>query len=369
MNLTVTGRLTWKVQAAIVVCFTMIIPSSYGHEALRPSLRDMSVQLARLLKGRNEDVIAVGAFTGPAHCPASAGPGIKRILIEELEKLQIQVKRQAGLEIKGDYRDVTDKDSQVMALRLKASVVDRAGDVIVDMDRKIEDRDVLAQVLGITHPDFGDGLSPKQESVALKKFIDSFSADIRDARIKAGPKSHYALEIQVKQGAGFAPRKATHDESLAFVPLARNEAFAVNLINDSDFDAAVELTLDGLSMFAFSDNRNYRFVVVPKHGSSLIKGWHRSNAVSDEFVITDYSKSAVAELLANPDGIGTITAAFSAAWDPKGPVPADEGSNFRDPFNPAVGRGLPVPAPYTEVVRQRGRVRDVISVRYKKMVN
>jgi hypothetical protein len=31
------------------------------------------------------------------------------------------------------------------------------------------------------------------------------------------------------------------------------------------------------------------------------------------------------------DGIGTITASFAAAWDPKESPPSDEGSKFRDP--------------------------------------
>jgi hypothetical protein len=367
MNFTPCHRPAWKVLAAAVLLSLFVASPVGACEALRPSLRDMGAQVAKLLKGRNEDTIAVGAFTGPAHCPASAGPGLKRVLIEELEKLNIRVKRQAGLEIKGDYRDVLDKDSQVLALRLKAAVLERrSGDVIVELDRKIEDRDILAQVLGVTRPDLGDGRSPKAESAELKKRLDRPSVDLRSARIKADPKSKYALEIQVKQAGAYVPRPASAEEGLAFVPIKKSEAFAVKLINDSDYDAAVELTLDGLSMFAFSDNRGYRFVVVPKRSSSLIKGWHRTNQVSDEFLITDYSKSAAKELLANPDPIGTITATFSAAWDPKEKPPADEGSKFRDPFNPAVGRGEPVPTPYTEVVRQRGRVRDVISVRYKK---
>jgi hypothetical protein len=328
----------------------------------------MRSQLAKLLKGRNEDAIAVGAFTGPAHCPASAGPGIKQILIEELQRLNVQVKRQANLEIKGDYRDVMDRNSEVLALRLKASVLDRSGDVVVDLDRRIEDRDVLAQVLGITRPDLGGGRTPKQESADLKKRLDKPSVDIFNARIQADRKSKYAIEIQVKESGAFMSRMPAADEGLAFVPIKRGEVFAVKLINDSDFDAAVELTLDGLGMFAFSDNRSYRFVMVPKNSSSVIKGWHRTNAVSDEFLITDYPNSAVKELLANPDNIGTITATFSAAWPKGAKPPLDESSNFRDPFNPAIGRGQPVSAPFTEVVRERGRVRDVISVRYRKMI-
>jgi hypothetical protein len=368
MNVVPRNRLAWKSPVAAVLLSLVFVCPAGACEALRPDLRAMAKQLAKLLTGRSEDTIAVGAFTGPAHCPASAGPGIKRILIEELDKLKIRVKRQAALEVKGDYRDVMDRDSQLLALRLKAAVLERrSGDVIVELDRKVEDRDILAQVLGITRPDFGAGPTPRQESAELKKRIDRPSVDLRASpRIQADPKSKYAIEIYVKENGRYAPRKPAEDEGLAFVPIGKDEVFAVRLINDSDYDAAVELTLDGLSMFAFSDHPGYRHFVVPKRSSTLIKGWHRTNKLSDEFVITDYSSSAAKELLANPDPIGTITATFSAAWDPKAKPPEDEGSKFRDPFNPAVGRGQPVETPVREVVRQRGRVRDVISVRYKK---
>jgi hypothetical protein len=335
---------------------------------LRTSLREMGAQVAKLLKGRNEDTIAVGAFTGPAHCPSSAGPGIKVILIEELEKLKVHVKTQANLELKGDYREVLDKGSDILVLRVKAEVLDREGEALAKLDQRIGDREMLAQVLGITKPDFGSGITPRQESAELYRCVTQPSVELLNTKIKASPSSRYAIEIEVKEANGYVPRNATKEDGLAFVALKKSDVFAINLINDSDYDAAVELSLDGLKMFAFSENRGYRYVLVPKHSSMLVKGWHRTNDVSDEFVITDHSKSAVAELLTNPDNIGTITAMFSAAWDPSGKPPEDEGAKFRDPFNPAVGRGQPVSTPYKDIVRQRGRVRDVISVRYKKPV-
>jgi hypothetical protein len=335
-------------------------------EALRPSLADMAKQVARLLAGQNEDAIAVGAFTGPSHTPASAGPGIKRVFIEELEKQKVHVRNRAKLEIKGDYRDVMDKNSQVLALRLKATVLDNQGEALVVLDKKIEDRDVLAQVLGLTRSDPGAGLTPQKESTELKKRMDEPRVDLTDTRVRADRRSPYAVEILTKERGQYQPVRAAANEGFAFVPLGKSQVFAVKLINDSDHDAAVELTLDGLSMFAFSENKGYRHILVPKKSNTLIKGWHRNNMLSDEFVITDYSKSAAAQLLNSVDSIGTITATFAAAWDPKEKPPVDEGAKFRDPFNPAVGRGDPVQTPYKEVVRQRGRVRDVISVRYKK---
>jgi hypothetical protein len=336
-------------------------------EALRPALAEMSQQIAKLLKGRNEDTIAVGAFTGPARASSSSGPGIKRILIEELQRQGIRVQSRAPLEVKGDYLDVLDGDSQILSLRIKASVLDRQGDVVVVLDKRdIDDRDLVAQILGVNKTDFGAGITPVKESQALKQQLENPTVNLIGTRVQPGPRSPYAVEIQVKQRGRYLTRRAFDQDGFAFVPLNRNEVFAVNLINDSDNETAVELTIDGLSMFAFNPNKNVRHLIVPRKSSSLVKGWYRNNQLSEEFLMTEYSKSAVAELLASADQIGTITATFAAAWEENQNPPRDEGSKFRDPFNPAVGRGRPVVTPFEEVKRHMGRVRDVVSVRYKK---
>jgi hypothetical protein len=358
-------QLTTRICVALILLFAATA-RLHAVEALRPSLAEMSQQIAKLLKGRDEDSIAVGAFTGPSRASSSSGPGIKKILIEELQKQGIRVQARAKLEVKGDYLDVLDKDSQLLALRIKASVLDRQGEVVVVLDKRIEDRNLLAQILGVNKTDLGDGITPEQESQAIKKSIDHPSVGVAGTNIQADPKSPYAMEIHIKWGNQFRPQRPIVEDGQAFVQIQRGQVFAVNLINNTDSDAAAELTLDGLSMFAFSENKNYRHIIIPRRSRTLIKGWHRTNQVSDAFLITEYSKSAVAELLANPDQIGTITATFAAAWDPNEGPPSDEGAKFRDPFNQAVGRGQPVHTPYREVRRERGRVRDVVNVRYKK---
>jgi hypothetical protein len=358
-----------KVGAALLCLFVVTAPAG-ASEALRPALAEMSEQIAKFLKGQNEDTIAVGAFTGPARASSSSGPGIQRILIEELQKQGIRVQTRAKLEVKGDYLDVLDPNSQLLTLRIKATVLDRQGDAVVVLDKKldkrIDDRDVLTQVLGINKTDFGAGITPVKESQAIRQRLDNPSVVLVGARVQPAPKSPYGIEVQVKQRGRYLTRQAFDQNGFAFVPLNRNEVFAVNLINDSDHDAAVELTIDGLSMFAFSPDKNFKHVVVPRKNSALIKGWYRNNEISDEFLMTEYSRSAVAQLLAGADQIGTITATFAAAWGPNQNPPPDEGSRFRDPFSPAVGRGRSVATSYQEIPRQLGRVRDVISVRYKK---
>jgi hypothetical protein len=361
-------RRFWQRGAVAAVLLALLGPCPVGaSEALRPELKEMAVLLEKLVKARSQDTVALGNFTGRSDRQPSAGPGIKRILIEELKKRNIRVVKQAALEVNAEYRDV--EDGEGVALRLKAVVIERkSGDALVEFkfDRKLKNPDILVQVLGVTRPDPGAGNgASKAERAELKGRLNNPRVDVHkgDPRIKADPKSKYAIEICVKKGSGYVPRQAAEDQGLAFVPLGRDEVFAVKLINDSDHDAVVELTLDGLSMFAFSDtHRSCRHFVVSKRSSALIEGWHRTNKRADAFKITDYP--AVKELLANPDDIGTITATFAAAWEPGQKAPQDESSKFRDPFG--VGRGDPVQTQFRDVVRQRGRMRDVISVRYKK---
>jgi hypothetical protein len=274
----------------------------------------------------------------------------------------------AGLEIKADYLDITERDSQLLAPAPEASVLDRQGETIVVLDKKVDNLAVLAQVLGVNKVDLGVAVTPIQESQDLRVRLERPRVNILGTRVQADRRSRYAIAIEIKASGRHLPRPSREEDGRAFVAIQRGEAFGVRLINDADHDAAVELTLDGLSMFAFSDNKNYHHIIVPRHSNVLIKGWHRNNRVSDKFLITDYAKSAVAELLANPDQIGTITTTFAAAWNPEEGPPADETAQVRDLFNPgpAVGRGSPVLTPFKEVKREFGRIREVVSVRYRK---
>src|SRR5262249_23595031 len=99
----------------------------------------------------------------------------------------------------------------------------------------------------------------------------------------------------------------------------------------------------------------------------FLRGWHRTHEVSEEFVITDYAKSAAAELRSTAP-TGVITATFAAAWPTNPPPPGDEP---KDPAGnsrsaDAVGRGARVQQKYVDVERYIGVVRATVSVRYTK---
>src|SRR5262249_56023329 len=125
------------------------------------------------------------------------------------------------------------------------------------------------------------------------------------AKVSAAADSPYSIEVWAapQPGGKYAPRPAAAQDGLAFVPLKRGEVFGIKLINRSPHDAAVTLTLDGLNLYSFSDLKDPKtgqpkltVVLVGAGQEVFLRGWHRTHEVSEEFVITDYAKSAAAEL-------------------------------------------------------------------------
>jgi hypothetical protein len=134
----------------------------------------------------------------------------------------------------------------------------------------------------------------------------------------------------------------------------------------------VTLTVDGLNLYAFSNVKDktgrplYSSVLVAPKSTTLIKGWHRTNEASNEFVVTEYAKSAAAGLHSTAN-IGTITATFAAAWPANAKPPADEPRRFYyAPGGTATGIGSAFAEKFVEQQREIGVVRATVSVRYAR---
>jgi hypothetical protein len=360
----------------VVLALGVVLASPVrADEALRKELAVIAKGVAEAVKGLGHDTVAVGEFTGPAQLATSSGPVIAKTLSEELPKNGVAVKRVAPIGVKGEFEDVKDKQSGLLAARIKGTVTDRAGQVLFTFSRGVFGDNVVAALFGTTAklpPD----LPPADRNAELEKSLDKPKVHVQGAKVSAAADSPYAVEILAapKPGGRYASRPATVQDGLAFVPLRRGEVFGVKLINRSPHDAAVTLTIDGLNLYAFSNLKNpktgqpkFSVFVVGAGQEVFLPGWHRTHEVSEEFVITEYAKSAAAELRSTAP-TGVITATFAAAWPKNQPPPADE------PKNPAgnsrsadaVGRGARVQQKYVEVERDIGVVRATVSVRYTK---
>lgn len=171
-------------------------------------------------------------------------------------------------------------------------------------------------------------------------------------------------------------------EGRPLVGINRGETYAVKLYNRNPHEVAVQLLIDGISMFAFSDSEfwlatgepRYSVVILPaargsEPGTVILQGWHRNNQPGgqDQFVVTEYSKSAAGKLMKVQD-LGTITATFQACWDQDQSIPpaiADtEPGRRRGGLGDATGFGAPIGEGFREVQRAFGVIRESISVRY-----
>ncbi len=349
-------------------------------DELRSKVERQLVEIKRdLFDKRGIGSVAVGEFTGPANLTASGGPAISNALIDAFEKIGLKIDKKAAIEVGGRYRPGSVKG--LNSLRIHLNFEEQAsGNSLLESDLDIVDAATIMRIAGGT----GDisGRTRKEQSDKVERVLKNPSAQVRSGdkktaattRITADEDSVYAIEVLVRPAGGdFRPIAAAVKEGQAFVPLARDDVYAVRLYNDSALDAAVNLAIDGLSMFAFSDRAEDRDsrLIVPRHSNVTIVGWFRHDGPSgsNEFLVSKRSEAAVAKLMPESSAqIGMITATFSVAWPKDEPAPADE-----EPFVPtkddlATAIGKPINQPFQRVDYLFGKPKTAITVRYNRAV-
>ena len=334
---------------------------------LNRALGRFSERIKQVLDAEGETAVALNQFTAPARLAANASSGIRKALEGELKKREILVKNSARLEVNGDYREAEDSIRRNTVVRINGRVVDQnTGRLLSEYSVDVDNLTSIAGLVGAT---MAVPLEPVREGRerAIREGIQKPSAHVASTRVSAGPHSPFAVEILVGPSSGgeLRARPAAVIGGQAYMNIRTNERYAVRLINDAPFEVAVTLTIDGLSLFAFSENPEYRYAIVPARSSGEITGWHRTNQEADQFVVTEYSKSAAASRsLAPSSELGVITACFAAAWPASNSPPPDEGMEGRSIR--ATGRGPITRTNFAEVERRTGRLRAAVSVRYTK---
>jgi hypothetical protein len=325
-----------------------------------------------------QKTLVVGEFTGSAQgATPNSGPAIQYALIRELAKLGVKAEKEAPFELKGDYSLIKDGGFFPYAFKLNSRLLAQQRDEVIELPvAKWSNVTVgeLAPLLGITAgPRWGDN-EGKKYILDLQWDPRTPSVYLDGTRIRSSRNSPYAVEILVKaepEGRAVAVEPRI-EGGLAYAPIKRNEFYEVRVINESKYDAAVKLAIDGLDQFTFSDLRDpetgepaYRYLVFYKETSYAIRGWHRTNEVADAFVVTSYAKSAAGRQLLSSAKAGTITVRFAAAWFDFAKKPPDE---YDGPTaQSGTGRGPAVATKLGPMVRPNlGRTRDALTVRYTR---
>ena len=361
---------------------------------LAAQLAKVAATIKQIAESQRVDSVAIGRFTGPPTFPTSAGTGLTVMFKDELERVGLTVKRRASIGIKGEYfiesDAVGESHDQPLAIRIEIELVDQFGKVLTNLDfqgdlgddhssdaiafakgkahTQITDTDDMLAMIG-PNVDLPPDTNLKKRDEILRQSLQKPNTLIRGNQVLAGPNSPYAIEVLTRKGTDFQPIAPTNDDGLAFVGLAKGDIYAIRVTNRSPLDAAVRITIDGLNMFAFADNRDFKFMIIPAGKSTLIKGWYRTSSTADSFKVGTLAESAIKELGENFDEVGTITVAFSAAWPENSPPPEDEASAkllATRGEKLATGRGPSTESLTQLVTRHIGVPRAVISVRYSQ---
>lgn len=341
------------------LCLACLLAWTNRSEAspeLRRELNKMAVTVAGWLAEQGEKSIFIGPIAGPPS--VYPGPGLKTMLAEELAKQKIRSALKANLGLAGKYRAVIKKDDRPLSVAFSLEVVDDNNKSLKTWTFDIKGNQEIAFLLGLTTHTL-PGADAKEINQELNKHRDRSPARIENGKLLVGP---YGLEILIDESR----RAVKLDDGLPFVPIEKEEVYAIRLSNNADHDAAVWLAIDGISVFAFNEDpepdgqrRDYH-VIVPKGGSTVVWGWYRRKGTLDSFVVTDYARSAAA-LKNETAKLGMITAQFRACWEKGSRPPTDEMIRGL-----ATGFGPTVTERWDHHPRVLGSHRATITVRYAK---
>lgn len=254
---------------------------------------------------------------------------------------------------------------EAVAVSIKAEIRNRMTDRII---HKIGIRIFDSQAIMHLGPtcELPPAEDERVRQIKLSHHIDRPSVAIKGNRIQTTDDSSFAIEIRVSRGSGrdSSARTPVDVDGLGFVNLNKGEEFIVRLHNSADFEAAVTLNIDGLSMYAFCEEDYGGHVLVPPRNFVDVPGWVITDDDTDAFKITSYAKSAAAEMKIPKSNVGAITAVFHAAWDPLNAPPADE--VIIRAADTAAGRGRRIQQKYITVKRVTGQQRALVTVRFNR---
>jgi hypothetical protein len=345
-----------------------------AQEQLRKELETFAEDIKKLMDAQGQDAIDVGEFSGPPTPATSAGPGIQLLLTEALKAKKVIVKEGAKMFVKGEYllvEDDKDKDRDRTMLRLLAVVRDKRGKTIANLQADLKGS---LDIVKYTAPT--GYLPPKMDgpdrNEKLKQIIDKPSVVIEGTRVLARKGSPYSVEIRVKRGKYDASvaRKPFVDKGQAYVTIDKGEYYEIHIKNNSYYDAAVSVTIDGLDVFTFSDLKDakgqprFKNWIIPKNSQRAVKGWFRNLEENYMFEVTSFPESEAAKRLKGNAKVGTITVCFHAAWEGTNIPPDEVGARSADDLGTKLGP--PIRVKSKPVKRTIGVLREFVSIRYSK---
>lgn len=340
---------------------------------MQEGMQALASQLKTALQAAGHESVALGPFVPQsAGEHTSFGARIVTALGDQLKQAGITSANGIGHwkcagEYAGEKNNTNGKFETFILSQLKDHRGKRQGQMLTPIIQ--DEREALA-MLG------ANAQLPNQISAELKKAgvdVGEARADVIAAakttptvfvagsQIKTAQPSPFAIEVL---GLNGQPLPAASVGGQAFVEIPKGQSYLVRLINGSDQDVGVALTIDGINSLAFSQNKSFHDLgvwVIPARGVGVVRGWHDLGNRSFQFTVTDIANAPAAQFGASPQ-VGVITATFCAAFTTQLPpsevIPGVKGVG--------TGKGPPIDQPLAEVERAFGAVKEAISVRYAR---
>jgi hypothetical protein len=358
---------------------------------LNQAVADIARVVAKVVKAQSAKEIVVNPITDTGDLTHTSGPGVTEKLIGQLRKQGLEPALKAELSFTGSYavgEAETDGKRQGFAVaKIMFQVKRRNGKVLLDSERDLDLKDqprvtnpadiqAMAGGTVFVPPAAPAGENDRKVLDALDNQPGLFEIDGTKIRPKGAP---YAIEMLVAPKSStegdkapprsaFQPGQVIERDGFPFLKVEPGAAVALRIFNDADHEVATTVTIDGLSMFAFRDNKEDKsdHIVIDPHSAGDVLGWFRNDQKSSVFLVSDLPRdTTTAEFLKNPAKIGSITVTFAAAWEKDVQKPADEPATRQGQIVEIVP-GAPINAPFKVIKRHFGVLRAAVTVRYDK---
>ncbi len=361
---------------ALTIALGLMSARHAAAQQMMPQLKAFGKNVAKALRDDGTRSVRL-SIEGSASMPSSGPAMIREVLATELHAGQIKIERlRAPVTILGKIKMIElprgGAKVEKLVLQLVLNFVDRNDSPILNLDKKINVTDLseISQLLGLpfeSHPGQrapdgstaeGDGRGGEGAGGVVDGFVNPNQQVTGQSVIRARGSGEFGIEVI----ANGIPRNAAPDGGLAFVELVKDDKCEIRLINDADYEVAVQLTLDGVDCFWFTKSRSGLWLV-PPHKSITVKGWQLNEKRAREFMIVPFEQSVAAQL--GPAGkFGVIAASFRRAY-PKGTrVPDNDRAVGTKRIG--IGGGDEFANNIQYVQRELGRVRATVPVRYEK---
>lgn len=370
-----------------LIVMTLFLSVAFSHadpgpDPVQSELGELAKKIAASLK--EQKTVRLGTFIGRGDVHSYFGPEINRVLAKEFVALGLNIDAKAPIEINGEYRpatvapDARQPDYKLTCIRLNVKVVDaNTGDLInsiVFEPRSIFGESAVLRAVAIPVA-IPPNASAKKADEIIRESYQTPKFELTECTIKCKPASLFTVEVLVvnEKDAANPARGADvlrTEQGLPFIHVQKGQYYRLKIHNNADYEVAVRVSIDGIDQYAFSDadfrkpdgSPRFNYRIISAHSTDIIPGWYRNGQSFDYFVVTDYAKSAAAELKRGEHDVGQIALEFRACWETEAQRPADEGKGGRSPL--ATGREHGGRETTIAVTRTFGVLREVIGLRY-----